>query len=59
LEVGKVGWTSMKLIGDIVKQEIESGEVAYERKYGYHQKDYIVKNGFDDVAISLGLFWNL
>lgn len=59
LEIAKVGWSRMKLTRDIVSQQIESGEVEYENKYGYWQQDYAVKNGFDDIALSLGFFWQL
>lgn len=59
LEVAKAGWSRMRLTRDIVIQQIESGEVEYENKYGYLQQDYLVKNGFDDLAVSLGIFWQL
>lgn len=59
LEISKIGWSMMKLTRDIVSQEIDDGEVEYEEKYGYWQQDYTAKNGFNDIAVSLGLFWPL
>ena len=59
LEFSKIGWSSMKLTRDITSQQIEAGEVEYEYKYGLWQQDYAVKNGFNDMAVSLGLFWQL
>jgi len=59
LEFSKIGWSMMKLTRDIVSQQIEAGQVEYENKYGYWQQDYAVKNGFDDITVSLGLFWQL
>lgn len=59
LEVSKVGWGMMKLTRDVIKQEVETGEIIYETKYGYERKDYSVGNGFDDLSVSLGIFWQL
>ena len=59
LEVSKIGWSLMILTQDILKQDVESGEITNERKYGYSRQDYAVKNGLEDIAISLGLNWNL
>ena len=59
LEFSKIGWSRMKLTRDITSQQIEAGEVEYEYKYGLSQQDYTVKNGFNDMAVSLGLFWQL
>ena len=59
LEFSKVGWSRLKLTRDITSQQIEAGEVDYEYKYGLSQQDYTVKNGFNDMAVSLGLFWQL
>lgn len=59
LEISKAGWSTMKLTRDVVTQEIEAGEVTYETKYGYVRQDYSIKSGLDDMAISLGVFWQL
>ncbi len=59
LEFSKAGWSMMRLSRDVVTQEIEAGEISYETKYGYEQEDYTVKNGLDDVAVSVGIFWQL
>lgn len=59
LEVTKVGWSLMTLTQDILKQDVESGKITNERKYGFSRQDYTVKNGFEDLAVSLGLNWNL
>ncbi len=59
LEISKIGWSMMKLTRDIVSQEINVEEIAYETKYGYKRQDYAIKNGFDDIAVSLGVFWQL
>jgi len=59
LEVSKIGWSLMTLTQDILKQDIEAGEITNEKKYGFSRQDYSVKNGFEDIAVSLGLNWNL
>jgi hypothetical protein len=59
LEASKVGLSLMKLTRDIVIQTVDAGEVAYEKEYGYQKKDYTVGNGLDDLAISLGIYWQL
>ncbi len=59
LEFSKAGWSMMKLKRDVVAQEIEAEKVSYEIKYGYEQEDYTVRNGFDDLAVSMGIFWQL
>jgi len=59
LEVSKLGWSSMKLSRDIVKQENEAGDIINEEKYGYQLKDYAIINGIDDLAVSFGIYWNL
>jgi len=59
LEFSKIGWSMMKLTRDIVSQEIDAGEIAYETKYGYERQDYAVMNGFNDIGVSLGIFWQL
>lgn len=58
-EVSKIGWSAMSLRQDILKQEVEAGKITTEIKYGHFRQDYPVKNGFEDIAISLGLNWNL
>jgi len=59
-EVSKLGWSAMTLTRDAVRQVLDDrGEIAYQIKYGYYQEDYTVKNGFDDIAISIGIFWSL
>lgn len=59
LEVSKLGWSSMILTQDILKQDVEAGVITNERKYGYSRQDYPVKNGVEDITIALGLNWNL
>ncbi|UCE05913.1 MAG: hypothetical protein JSW07_20360 [bacterium] len=59
LEVSKVGWSMMKFTRDEIKQENKPGDVNYDKKYGYEQQDYTGRNGFDDLAVSLGIFWQL
>jgi len=59
LEMSKVGLSMMRLKGDILKQEVEAGTIATEKKYGYYRQDYPVQNGFEDIAVSFGIFWQL
>lgn len=59
LEVSKVGWGMMKLNRDFIQQEVDGGKISNETKYGFEQQDYIINNGLDDLAVSLGLFWQL
>lgn len=59
LEVSKIGWNFMKLTRDITKQETDRGKIINEKKYGYRQEDYTMSNGFDDIAITFGIYWNL
>ncbi len=59
LEVSKIGWSLMTLTQDVLKQDVEAGEIINETKYGFSRQDYSVKNGFEDIAVSLGLNWNL
>ena len=59
LEVSKVGWGMMKLTHDVIQQEVDSGKVSQETKYGFERQDYAINNGLDDLAVSLGLFWQL
>lgn len=59
LEFSKVGFSTMKLKGDILKQDVESGKIRNEKKYGYYRQDYPIQNGFEDIAVSFGIFWQL
>jgi hypothetical protein len=59
LEVSKIGWSLMNLTQDILQQDVEAGEITNEKKYGFSRQDYSVKNGFEDIAVSLGLNWSL
>jgi hypothetical protein len=59
LEVSKVGWGMIKLTRDVIQQEVDAGKISYETKYGYERQDYTINNGLDDLAVSLGLFWQL
>ena len=58
-EVSKIGLSYMRLRNDIIKQEISGHKVTYEVKYGSRRHDYKKKNGFDDVAITAGIYWRL
>jgi len=59
LEFSKVGWSLMRLNRDALNQQVEAGKVEFQYEYGYWQRDYPVKNGFDDMAVTLGVFWQL
>jgi len=59
IEVSKVGWNLVKLTRDAIRQVVEDDEITYEEKYGYYQDDYTIKNGLDDLALSIGISWNL
>ena len=58
-EVSKIGLSSMRLVTDIIKQEVYDREITNELMYGYRQHDYKTKGGFEDIAISLGIYWKL
>ncbi|MDZ7332222.1 MAG: hypothetical protein ONB31_09620 [candidate division KSB1 bacterium] len=59
LELSKLGWSEMKLTQDHLSQQVENGKIIFESQYGFWQKNYRTKNGFDDIAMSLGVLWQL
>lgn len=59
LELSKIGWSNMKLTQDYVSQSVESGSITFEYQYGFWQRHYGTKSGFDDIAMSLGVLWQL
>ncbi|MDZ7263134.1 MAG: hypothetical protein ONB16_01025 [candidate division KSB1 bacterium] len=59
IEISKAGLGRLKLTRDIVKQEVSSGKIVNETKYGVSRQDYPFPIGLDDIAISFGLIWQL
>ncbi len=59
LELSKLGWSSMNLTQDHVHQQVESGKITFEYQYGFWKQNYGTRNGFEDIAMSLGVLWQL
>lgn len=59
IEISKAGFSRLKLTRDIVTQEVSSGKIANETKYGVSRQDYPLPVGLDDIGISFGLVWQL
>jgi len=58
-ELSKIGLSFLHLKRDVVKQFVYAHEVEYKIRYGYQKNDYKTKNGFEDLAISVGIYWKL
>lgn len=59
IEMSKVGMSNMKITKDLIEQEVYDREISNEIKYGYDEKSYQPQSGFDDVALTFGVFWRL
>jgi len=59
LELSKLGWSNMNLTQDHLSQHVANGTITFESQYGFWRQNYGTKNGLDDIAMSLGLLWQL
>ncbi len=58
-ELSKVGLSYVKIKQDIARLDIYGREIQNQFIYGVRQQDYNAQTGFDDVALSLGIYWRL